>query len=63
MLDGVEANRAELTGLLHSPMLLGKLKAFQQAQNLPVFPPAMFCPASFHQAAQGGAHLVQAPAM
>ena len=44
-------------------MQVRKLEALQQAKNLHVFPPAMFCHAAFHQPAQRGELLGQVPAL
>ena len=63
MLDGVEANRTELEGLLHRRMQVRKLEALQQAKNLHILAPAMLCHAAFHQPAQCGEFLGQVPAL
>ena len=63
MLDGVEADCAELEGLLHRRMQVRNLEALQQAQDLHILTPAMLCHAAFHQAAQRGEFLGQIPAL
>jgi len=61
VLDRIEADGAELKGLLHSRMQIGKLEAFQQAQNLHILAPAMLCYAGLHQAEQRGKLFWQVP--
>ena len=63
MLDGVEADRTKLEGLLHRRMQIGKLEAFQQPQHLHILAPAMLCHARLHQAAQRGELFGQIPAL
>lgn len=63
MLDGVEANRSELDRLFDGCMQIGKFEAFQQSQNLHVFPPPMPGHAAFHQPAQRCELVRQVPAL
>jgi len=63
MFDRVEADRAELKGLLHRSMQIGKLEAFQQAQDLHILPTAMLCHPRLHQPAQRGELFGQVPAL
>ena len=63
MLDGVEADCAELKGLLHRRMQICQFEAFQKTENLHIFPPPMLGHAAFHQPAQRREFLRQVPTL
>ena len=53
VLHGIEADRAQLQGLLHGRVEIIDVEGFQQAQNLHIFPASRLDHPRLHQAAQG----------
>ena len=51
MLDRIEADRAELDGLLYRCMQVRKLEALQKTENLHILTTPMLCHAGLHQPA------------